>query len=148
MLAELASNRGRFHEMLRSLVDAADMLRGVVPGDYASISLDLHLDGIQAGNLPALQGLLDLLGITAPIGDVIDALGLGDLLGGLGGLLPRTTPSTASPTGADPPGGPGGRERSDQPAVARRAAGRAERPARGRELTCRACATSSPTAST
>ena len=56
VLAELASNRGRFKEMLRSLVDAGDALRSVVPGDYGSISLDLHLDEIQVGNLPALQG--------------------------------------------------------------------------------------------
>lgn len=82
VLAELASNRGRFKEMLRRIVVAADTLRGVIPGDYLSISLDLHLDGIQAGNLGALDGLLDLLDITAPIGDVLDTLGLGGLLGG------------------------------------------------------------------
>ena len=67
VLAELASNRGRFSYMMQRLVKAAGALREAVPGDYASISIDLHLDGIQAGNLPALQGLLDLIGITAPI---------------------------------------------------------------------------------
>ena len=107
VLAELASNRGRFKDMLRSLVAAGDALRSVVPGDYGSISLDLHLDEIKVGNLPALQGLLDLLNITAPIGDVLDALGLDDLLGG---LIPRgTTRNPTSPDGTDTPAdGPGG----------------------------------------
>jgi phospholipid/cholesterol/gamma-HCH transport system substrate-binding protein len=94
--------------MLQKLVDAADVLDEAIPGEYASISLDLHLDGIQAGNLPALQGLLDLLGITAPIGDVLDALGLGDLLGGLGGLASRTTTDPNAPTDEGPSGRPGG----------------------------------------
>ncbi len=109
VLAELASNRGRFSLMLQRLVDAAGVLREAIPGEYASISLDFHLDGIQVGNLPALQGLLDLLGITAPIADVIDALGLGDLLGGLGGLggrlLPSSTTDPDAPAGADSPSG-------------------------------------------
>ena len=53
------------------------------------------------GGQPAgLQNLLDLLGITAPIVDVIDALGLGDLLGGLGAVAPRR-PRPASPDGTD-----------------------------------------------
>ncbi|KAA1429114.1 MCE family protein [Nocardioides antri] len=102
VLAELASNRGRFNEMLRKIVTAADTLRGVIPGDYLSISLDLHLDGIQAGNLPVLQDLLDILDITAPIGDVLDELGLGN-------LLPRLPADPASRTGNDSrSGGPGG----------------------------------------
>ena len=59
VLAELASNRGRFNQMLRRITTAAETLRGVIPGDYLSIALDLHLDGIQAGNLPVLQDQLD-----------------------------------------------------------------------------------------
>jgi len=107
VLAELASNRGRFKDMLRSLVAAAGALREVVPGDYVSLSLDVHLDEIRAGNLPALQGLLDLLGITAPIGDVIDQLGLGGLLGGVQPRSPTSEPS--SPNGTSTPSdGPGG----------------------------------------
>ena len=112
VLAELASNRGRFSEMLQKLVDAADALRGVNPGDYVSISLDLHLDGIQAGNLPAVQSLLDLLGFTGPLGDVLDELGLGGLLDG----LPLRTP--AGPGGPGGPGGstdPSGGPRGDDP---------------------------------
>jgi len=99
--------------MLRSLSAAAGALRSVVPGDYGSISMDLHLDGIQAGNLPALQGLLDLIGITAPIADVIDQLGLGGILGG---VLPRTTTTSepSSPSGTTTPSdGPGGGDDPD-----------------------------------
>ncbi|MEZ0580815.1 MCE family protein [Nocardioides sp. MH1] len=113
VLAELASNKGRFNQMLRNLSTAADSLRSVVPGEYLSLSLDLHLDGISAGNLPVLQNLLDLLDITAPIGDVLDALGLGGLLGG---LAPKSATGTdASRAGGrrttgtgGPGGGPGG----------------------------------------
>lgn len=108
VLAELARNRGRFGHMMQSLVKAADTLRGVVPGDYASISIDVHLDGIRAGNVPALQGLLDLIGITAPIADVLDQLGVGDLLGTLGGLAPRHATDPAPSGASDPPDGRGG----------------------------------------
>ncbi|RHW24460.1 MCE family protein [Nocardioides immobilis] len=108
VLAELASNRGRFKEMLRSLGTAADALRSVVPGDYGSIALDLHLDGIQTGNLSALQGLLDLIGITAPIADVLDQLGLRGLLDRLP-LRTTSTPGSDTPAGSTTPsGGPGG----------------------------------------
>lgn len=98
VLAELASNRGRFGHMMQSLVKAADALHGVVPGDYASISIDVHLDNIQAGNLPALQGLLDLIGITAPIADVVDQLGLDGLLDDLVGRSPKAD-EPSSPAG-------------------------------------------------
>ncbi|WP_183093372.1 MCE family protein [Nocardioides stalactiti] len=110
-LAELASNRGRFNEMLRKISRAGDALRGVVPGDYLSISIDLHLDGIQATSLPALQDLLDLLNITGPIGDVLDQLGLGDLLGQLPLRAPTTSPNGT--TSADP--GDDGDDRGDGP---------------------------------
>jgi phospholipid/cholesterol/gamma-HCH transport system substrate-binding protein len=117
VLAELASNKGRFNQMLRNLATAADTLRGVVPGDYLSLSLDLHLDGIQAGNLGVLQNLLDLLDITAPIGDVLDTLGLGGLLGGL-----VDTGGTGRSTGTDSGGSgpvtlPGGTDHSDSTAT-------------------------------
>lgn len=102
VLAELASNRGRFKTMLRNLSSAAKALRSVTPGEYGSISLDLHLDELKAGSLPGLQGLADLLGLTAPLGDVLDALGLDDLLGG---LVPRTAGRGTGPAG---PGGPAG----------------------------------------
>jgi phospholipid/cholesterol/gamma-HCH transport system substrate-binding protein len=110
VLAELARNRGRFRYMMQRLVKAAGALREVVPGDYGSISIDLHLDNIQAGNLPALQGLFDLIGITAPIADVLDELGLGGLLDGLSGREPAPAGSPPSPPGGatDAPGGPGG----------------------------------------
>lgn len=93
VLAELASNKGRFNEMLRKLADAGAAIREVVPGEYATLDVYLHLDQIQAGGVAGLQPLLDLLGITAPLTDVLDQLGLGDLLsgalGGVTGNLPR-----------------------------------------------------------
>ena len=103
VLAELASNRGRFSAMLHQLVVAGNTLRGVVPGDYGSIEIDLHLDHIHAGSLPGLQALADLLNITAPIGDILDGLGLGDLLSGLlggagkAGATGRSTQTTGGP---------------------------------------------------
>jgi len=107
VLAELASNRGRFDLMLGKLADAAAALRSVIPGDYASISLDQHLDGIKAGNLGALESLLDVLDIVAPIGDVVDDLGLG-------ALLPRALPADpASPSGST--SDPGGADRGGSP---------------------------------
>jgi phospholipid/cholesterol/gamma-HCH transport system substrate-binding protein len=96
VLAELAKNRSRFRHMMQQLVRAAEALDGFVPADYASISIDVHLDNIQAGNLPALQGLLDLIGITAPIADVVDQLGLG-------GLLPDILGRSPGPDREDPP---------------------------------------------
>jgi phospholipid/cholesterol/gamma-HCH transport system substrate-binding protein len=115
VLAEFAKNRPRFSHMMQQLVKAADALHGVVPGDYASISIDVHLDNIQAGNLPALQGLLDLIGIAAPLADVVDQLGLDGLLDDLVGLSPRADEST-SPGDTDAPGGPGGADDPDRPA--------------------------------
>lgn len=113
VLAELASNKGRFNEMLRQLVVAGDTLRGVVPGDYGSIEIDLHLDHIHATSLPGLQALADLLNLTAPIGDVLDQLGLGNLLGGLlrttsPGATTGPTGGTTSPAGDGAPGGGAG----------------------------------------
>ena len=106
VLAELASNRGRFNQMLRKITAAGGAIREAIPGEYATLSLDLHLDGIQVGSLPGLENLLDLLGITAPLADVIDQLGLGGLLGG---ILPRSTTSqSSSPSGTGESDGPGG----------------------------------------
>jgi phospholipid/cholesterol/gamma-HCH transport system substrate-binding protein len=89
VLAELAENRPRFSHMMQQLVKAADALHGVVPGDYASISIDVHLDNIHAGNLPTLQGLLDPRGNEPTSPDDTDPSGGPDLLsldGLLGGL--------------------------------------------------------------
>ncbi len=114
VLAEFARNRGRFSRMMQSLVTAADTLRGVIPGDYGSISIDVHLDNIQAGNIPGLQGLLDLIGITAPIADVIDLLGLDNLPGG---LLGRSTGGQSTSPPSDDIGRSDGSGRGDSPAT-------------------------------
>jgi phospholipid/cholesterol/gamma-HCH transport system substrate-binding protein len=98
VLAELASNRGRFNEMLHSLAVAADAIDEAIPGDWGTLLVNLHLDGIQTGNLGALDDLLDILDITAPLGDVIDQLGLDDLLGG---VLRRDAPIDEAPTGTN-----------------------------------------------
>jgi phospholipid/cholesterol/gamma-HCH transport system substrate-binding protein len=89
VLAELSANRGRFNEMLASIVRAADAARTAVPGDYLNIALDLHLDGITGGGpLGGLLDLLDVVGVVLPLGevnDILEGLGLpplGSLLGG------------------------------------------------------------------
>ena len=58
----------------------------IIATDYLNISLQLHLDGIDAGGVVGgtLANILKLLGIdtTAPgLGDLLDNLGLGGLLG-------------------------------------------------------------------
>ncbi|KAA1416361.1 MCE family protein [Nocardioides humilatus] len=113
VLAELASNKGRFNEMLQRLTDAGAALKSVASSDYANLDIYLHLDGIQAGNLAVLQPLLDLLGITAPIGDVLDQLGLGDLLGGVLGGVVGNLPKTPGLTSGSPTGQSGGTGTAD-----------------------------------
>ncbi len=64
VLAEFTRNQGEYAASLRSLVTVGDTIDEVVPGDYLSISLALHLDNIA---LPDLGDLLDdLLGIDLP----------------------------------------------------------------------------------
>lgn len=94
VLAELAKNRGRFAEMLRSIQRAADVAKQAIPTEYLNISLDLHLDGITGGGpLGDLLGLLDTLGVVLPVdelNEILEDLGLGGLLDGIlgdGGLL-------------------------------------------------------------
>lgn len=93
VLAELAENRGRFAEMLRSIQRAAEVAKQAIPTEFLNINLDLHLDGITGGGpLGDLLGLLDTLGVVLPVDeldDILEDLGLGGLLDGIlgGGLL-------------------------------------------------------------
>lgn len=89
VLAELASNRGRFNDSLRAIEAGADAARQAIPTEYLNISLDLQVDGI--------QGLGGGGGLTGGIEDLLDVLNDG-LLGGLTG---RTTDrgTTDAPTG-------------------------------------------------
>ncbi|KRB75843.1 hypothetical protein ASE01_12345 [Nocardioides sp. Root190] len=102
VLAEFARNKGSFDESLRQIIKGAVAADEVIATDYLNISLELHLDGIDAGGFVqgTLGGILKLLGIDpdAPgLGSILDKLGLGDLLGGLG--LGRST--TSGTTGSD-----------------------------------------------
>ncbi|TYL49600.1 MCE family protein [Nocardioides sp. BGMRC 2183] len=84
VLAEFAENQPVWEESLAALVTGAEAADEAVAGDYLNISLQLHLDGIDAsGLIPGLDDLLDLIG-------------LGGLLGGS-----RTAPEGASPPEPD-----------------------------------------------
>ncbi len=105
VLAEFAKNNGVFETSMQKVIAAAAAADEVVATDYLNISLRLHLDGIEVGDVvgSTLQGLLDLLGLKpgTAIAEILDTLGLGDLLGGILGGGRRTTASgTATGTTA------------------------------------------------
>lgn len=77
VLAEFARNKGTFETSLQALIAGAAAADELIATDYLNISLDLHLDGLNAGGLAegTMASLLDLLGI--------DLSGLGLDLGGL-----------------------------------------------------------------
>jgi phospholipid/cholesterol/gamma-HCH transport system substrate-binding protein len=64
VLAEFTRNKGEYAVSLRSLVTLGNAIDEVVPADYLSISLALHLDNIALPDLGDLLG--DLLGIDLP----------------------------------------------------------------------------------
>lgn len=104
VLAEFAKNRGTFDESLRAVIRAASAADEVVATDYLNISLELHLDGLDAGGLVqgTLGGILKLLGLDpkAPgLGGIFDGLGLGGLLGRPASTTPRGAADTAGPVG-------------------------------------------------
>ena len=64
VLAEIARNKDRYAESLDALVRLSGSLDSVIPGDYLSTTLDLHLDGATLPNLAeVVGGLLDGLGV-------------------------------------------------------------------------------------
>ena len=64
VLAEFARNKDAYAESLDALVRLSGSLDSVVPGDYLSTALDLHLDGVTLPNLAeVVDGLLDGLGL-------------------------------------------------------------------------------------
>lgn len=86
VLAEFAKNNGSFDTSLRRIIKASGAADEIIATDYLNISLQLHLDGIDAGGVVGgtLANILKLLGIdtTAPgLGQLLDNLGLGGLLG-------------------------------------------------------------------
>ena len=104
VLAEFAKNRGTFDESLRAVIRAASAADEVVATDYLNISLELHLDGLDAGGLVqgTLGGILKLLGLdpNAPgLGGVLDGLGLGGLLGRPAATTSRGAADTSGPVG-------------------------------------------------
>ena len=92
VLAELASNRATYPLSLDRLIELADAVDGIVPGDYVGISLAIRLDGLGA---PDLGGILEQLGIELPglelpdLPELPELPGLPGPLGGisLGGLI-------------------------------------------------------------
>lgn len=86
VLAEFAKNNGTFDTSLQRIIKASGAADEIIATDYLNISLQLHLDGIDAGGVVGgtLANILKLLGIdtTAPgLGNLLDNLGLGGLLG-------------------------------------------------------------------
>ena len=64
VLAEIASNKETYAESLDALVQLSHSLDSVVPGDYLSTALDLHIDGVTLPDLgEVVDGLLDDLGV-------------------------------------------------------------------------------------
>lgn len=108
VLAEFARNNGTFDTSLRRIIKASGSADEIIATDYLNISLRLHLDGIDAGGVVGgtLANILKLLGIdtTAPgLGNLLDDLGLGGLLG-----LSRSTSGTSGKSGSGGSGGSGG----------------------------------------
>lgn len=73
VLQELSRNKVTYPESLRSLIELGDVTDNLVPADYLSISLALHLDGVRT---PDLVGFLQDLGIPLPDIDLPDIPGL------------------------------------------------------------------------
>ncbi|HWM75125.1 MAG TPA: MCE family protein [Nocardioides sp.] len=102
VLDEFVRNQGRYVLSLKRLVAAGDVVEEIVPGDYVSLLLAAHLDGVALGQLEDLLGVLglplldDLLGgrdqpkagkpktdKDRPLLDPLEQLSLTGLLGGL-----------------------------------------------------------------
>ncbi len=102
VLDEFTRNQGRYVLSLKRLVAAGDVVDNIVPGDYVSLLLAAHLDGVALGQLEELLGVLglplldDLLGGRVqpevgkpkagrdqPLLDPLKQLSLTGLLGGL-----------------------------------------------------------------
>ncbi len=89
VLAEFAKNNGTFESSLKLLIAGARSVDEIAATDYLNISLELHLNGIDAtgaveGTIAGLLGLLGLNPNTPGLGGLLD---LGGLLN-LGGLAP------------------------------------------------------------
>jgi hypothetical protein len=83
VLAEFTRNDGDYAESLRQLAGLGDQIDGIVPADFLSISIAVHLDHIGLPEFPGLPDLGDVIGNV--IGNVLDDV-LDDVLGD---ALPR-----------------------------------------------------------
>ncbi|WP_245582099.1 MCE family protein [Nocardioides halotolerans] len=69
VLAEIARHKDTYAESLDALVRLSHSLDSVVPGDYLSTALDLHLDGVTLPDLGEIvDGLLGQLGVQLRAG--------------------------------------------------------------------------------
>ncbi len=61
VLAEFTRNDGDYAESLRQLARLGGEVDGIVPADYLSISIAVHLDNIGLPDVPLLSGLTEVL---------------------------------------------------------------------------------------
>ena len=76
VLAEFAANNGTFEKSLQAVIKASSSADAVIGTDYLNIALELHVDNLNVGGL--LEGT-----VNGVVGDLLDLVGLGDLLKGL-----------------------------------------------------------------
>jgi phospholipid/cholesterol/gamma-HCH transport system substrate-binding protein len=76
VLAEFAANNGTFEKSLQAVIQASGSADAVIGTDYLNIMLELHLDNLNIDGL--LSGAVNGL-----VTDLLDLIGLGDLLPGL-----------------------------------------------------------------
>ncbi|WP_408895545.1 MCE family protein [Nocardioides sp. R1-1] len=99
VLAEFAANNGTFEQSLRAVIKASASADEVIGTDYLNIALELHLDNLNVSGL--LSGTVNGL-----VTDLLDLIGLGNLLPGLGGAKSGATSKSGS--GGSGGGGAGG----------------------------------------
>lgn len=116
VLAEFAANNGTFDDSLRAIGKTAGAADEAVATDYLNISLQLHLDGLQAGDVVGgtLAGLLGLLGLSSSqlgvdLSKVLGGLKLPlNLLGAVPAKPKAPTTSKSSTSSTSSPAGPTG----------------------------------------
>lgn len=98
VLAEFAANNGTFEKSLQAVIQASGSADAVIGTDYLNIALELHVDNLNIDGL--LTGAVNGL-----VTDLLDLIGLGDLLPGLlgggkgGGKAKHGAAAPAAPAG-------------------------------------------------